>query len=91
VLRGVRRASSLVGCVNGVARMQHARHREMMQGFLDLERLYGNLRRFRTGRCKDQTPYDLLGLKLPDLSFWDFLELTPEELRKQLSALDDAS
>jgi hypothetical protein len=38
----------------------------------------------------DQTPYGLLGLKLPDLSFWEFLRLTPEELRKQLSATDDA-
>ena len=30
-----------------------------------------------------------VGLKLPDLSFWEFLKLTPEELRKQLSAKDD--
>jgi len=28
-------------------------------------------------------------LKLPDLSFWEFLKLTPEELRQQLSAKDD--
>ena len=73
-------------CVNSVARMQQARHRKMTQGLLDLKRLYWNLRRFRTGRRKDQTPYGLLGLKLPDLSFWEFLKLTPEELRKQLSA-----
>jgi hypothetical protein len=39
VLRGVWRASSLVECVNGVARMQQARHRRMSQGLLDLERL----------------------------------------------------
>src|SRR3954447_7242738 len=51
--------------------------------------LYWNLRRFRTGRRKDQTPYDLLGLKLPDLSFWEFLKLTPERLREQLSAQED--
>jgi hypothetical protein len=25
---------------------------------------------------------------LPDLSFWEFLKLTPEELREQLSALE---
>ena len=68
VLRGVWRASSLVECVNSVARMQQARHRKMTQGLLDLKRLYWNLRRFRTGRRKNQTPYDLLGLKLPDLS-----------------------
>ena len=90
VLRGVWRASSLVECVNSVARMQQARHRKMTQGLLDLKRLYWNLRRFRTGRRKNQTPYGLLGLRLPDLSFWEFLKLTPEELRKQLSAMDVA-
>jgi hypothetical protein len=91
VLRGVWRASSLVECVNSVARMQQARHRRMTQGLLDLKRLYWNLRRFRTGRRKGQTPYGLLGLKLPDLSFWEFLKLTPEELRERLSALEDTS
>jgi len=88
VLRGVWRASSLVECVNSVARMQQARHRKMTQGLLDLKRLYWNLRRFRTGYRKEQTPYGLLGVKLPDLSFWEFLKLTPEELREQLSALE---
>ena len=86
VLRGVWRASSLVECVNSVARMQQARHRKMTQGLLDLKRLYWNLRRFRAGRRKDQTPYGLLGLDLPELSFWEFLKLTPEELREKLSA-----
>ena len=87
VLRGVWRASSLVECVNSVARMQQARHRKMTQGLLDLKRLYWNLRRFRIGPRKDQTPYGLLGVKLPALSFWEFLKLTPEELREELSAL----
>jgi hypothetical protein len=90
VLRGVWRASSLVECVNSVVRMQQARHRKMTQGLLDLKRLYWNLRRFRLGRRKDQTPYSLLGLVLPKLSFWEFLELTPEELRERLSAQEDA-
>ena len=89
VLRGVWRASSLVECVNSVARMQQARHRKMTQGLLDLKRLYWNLRRFRIGRRKDQTPYGLLGLDLPDLSFWQLLKLTPEELREKLSAMGD--
>ena len=89
VLRGVWRASSLVECVHSVARMQQARHRKMTQGLLDLKRLYWNLHRFRSGPRKDQTPYGLLGLKLPDLSFWEFLNLTPEELRQQLSATED--
>ena len=91
VLRGVWRASSLVECVNSVARMQQARHRKMTQGLLDLKRLYWNLRRFRTGRRKDQTPYGLLGLELPELSFWEFLKLTPEELREKLSAMGDTT
>jgi hypothetical protein len=86
VLRGAGRASSLVECVNSVARMQQARHRKMTQGLLDLKRLYWNLRRFRTGRRKGQTPYGMLGLRLPELSFGEFLRLTPEELREQLSA-----
>jgi hypothetical protein len=90
VLRGVWRASSLVECINSVARMQQSRHRKMSQGLLDLKRLYWNLRRFRTGHRKDQTPYGLLDLKLPDLSFWEFLKLTPGELREQLSAADHA-
>jgi hypothetical protein len=89
VLRSVWRASSLVECVNSVARMQQARHRKMTQGLLDLKRLYWNLRQFRIGRRKGQTPYGLMGVKLPDLSFWEFLKLTPEELRETLSALGD--
>jgi len=89
VLRGVWRVSSLVECLNSVARMQQARHRKMTQGLLDLKRLYWNLRRFRTGPRKGQTPYGLLGLKLPQLSFREFLKLTPEESRQQLSATDD--
>jgi hypothetical protein len=90
VLRGVWRASSLVECVNSVMRMQQARHRVMTQGLLDLKRLYWNLRRFRTGRRKDQTPYGLLGLKVPDLSFGEFLKLDPAELRKELSGQEVA-
>ena len=89
VLRGVWRASSLVECINSVARMHQGRHRKMTQGLLDLKRLYWNLHPFRAGHRKDQTPYGLLGLKLPALSFWEFLRMTPEELRKQLSATDD--
>jgi hypothetical protein len=91
VVRGVWRASSLVECVNSVARMQQARHRTMTQGLLDLKRLYWNLHRFRVGRRKGRTPYGLLGLELPDLSFWEFLKLTPEELREKLSAQEDVA
>ena len=89
VLHNVWRASSLVECVNSVARMQQSRHRKMTQGLLDLKRLYWNLRHFGTGPRKGQRPYGLLGIKLPDLSFWDFLKLTPDELREKLSAMGD--
>jgi hypothetical protein len=91
VLRGAWRASSLVECVNSVARMQQVRHRVMTQGLLDLKRLYGNLRRFRAGLRKDQAPYGLLGLDLPAPSFWEFLKLTPEQLREKLSAQEHAA
>ena len=89
VLDGVWRTSSLVEYVNSVARMQQARHWKMTQGLLDLKRLYWNLRQSRTGRRKDQTSYRLLGVKVPDPSFWEFLKLTPGELREKLSAMGD--
>ena len=91
VLRQAVRASSAVECMNSVLRMHQARHRTVTPGLLDLKRLYWNLRRFRLGRRKAQTPYGLLGLKVPDLSFWEFLKLTPEDLREKLSASGDTS
>jgi hypothetical protein len=86
VLDGVWRASSLVECINSVARMQQSRHRRMTQGLLDLKRLYWNCREFRTGRRRKKTPYELLGLRLPTKDWWELLKLTPERLRQQLSA-----
>jgi hypothetical protein len=91
ILLGVWRASSPVECVDSVVRMQQARHRVMTPGLLDLKRLYWNLHRFRAGRRKDQTPYGLLGVRLPELSFWEFLKLTPEELRERLSEQKDVA
>ena len=86
VLRQVWRASSLVECLNSVARMQQSRHRRMTQGLLDLKRLYWNCRTFRTGRRRKQTPYGLLGVCLPTTDWWELLRLSPEQLRQQLSA-----
>jgi hypothetical protein len=86
VLRNAWRASSLVECVNSVARMQQARHRRMTQGLLDLKRLYWNLRRFRTGPRRGKSPYELLGLDLAGLEWWELLRLSPEQLRQRLSA-----
>jgi hypothetical protein len=80
------RASSLVECINSVARMQQSRHRRMTQGLLDLKRLYWNCRAFRTGKRRGRTPYELLGLKLPNADWWELLKLPPDQLRQQLSA-----
>lgn len=91
VLRDAWRASSLVECVNSVVRMQQTRHRKMTQGLLDLKRLYWNLRRFRTGRRRGKAPYELLGLRLPEVSWWELLKMPPEQLRQHLSASKLAS
>ena len=80
------RASSLVECLNSVARMQQSRHRRMTPGLLDLKRLYWNCRTFRTGRRRKQSPYGLLGVCLPTTDWWELLRWSPEQLRQQLSA-----
>jgi len=84
VLRGAWRASSLVECINSVARMQQSRHRKMTQGLLDLKRLYWNCRAFRTGRRRRRSPYDLQGLPLPTRDWWELLRWSPEQLRQHL-------
>jgi hypothetical protein len=86
MLRQAWRASSLVECLNSVARMQQSRHRRMTPGLLDLKRLYWNCRAFRTGRRRQQTPYGLLGLRLPTSDWWELLRLSPEQLSQELSA-----
>jgi hypothetical protein len=86
VLRRAYRASSLVECINSVLRMQQARHRKMTQGLLDLKRLYWNCHTFRTGRRRNTTPYQRLGLPWPNgMRWWDLLKMTPEQLRDKLS------
>ena len=86
VLRQAWRASSLVECLNSVARMQQSRHRRMTPGLLALKRLYWNCRRFGAGRRRGQTPYGLLGVPLPTMDWWELLRMPPEQLRQQLSA-----
>ena len=86
VLRQAWRASSLVECLNSVARMQQSRHRRMTPGLLSLKRLYWNCRPFGTGQRRKQTPYGLLGVRLPTTDWWELLRLLPEQLRQQLSA-----
>jgi len=81
------RASSCVEGLNSVVRMQQTRHRKVTQEMLDLKRVYWNLRTFRTGRRKKTSPYERLGVPLPpDLSWWQLLQLTPDQLRPLLSA-----
>jgi hypothetical protein len=91
LLGGAWRASSLVECINSVARMQQSRHRRMTQALLDLKRLYWNCRVFRTGQRRGRTPYELLGVKLPTADWWGLLKRPPEQLRQQLSALGVAA
>jgi hypothetical protein len=86
VWRHAWRASSLVEGLNSVLRMQQARHRRLTQGLLDLKRVYWNTRVFRTGRRKEKSPYELLGVTLPERDWWRLLKLPPEELRSKLSA-----
>ena len=91
VLDGVGRASSLVEGINSVLRMQQARHRKLTPGLLDLKRLYWNCQPFRTGKRRRHSPYELLGVPLPPLPWWDLLKWSPEQLRKALSAPEQQS
>jgi hypothetical protein len=84
ILRRAFRASSAVEGLNSVVRMQQGRHRRLTQGLLDLKRLYWNSRAFRTGKRRRRTPYELLGLTLPALSWWQLLKLSPEQLRQHV-------
>ena len=79
------RASSLLECINSVVRMQQARHRKLTAGLIDLKRVYWTCRRFRTGRRKNRSPYELLGVPLPIDDWWELLKTDPTDLRKQLS------
>jgi hypothetical protein len=86
IFRRAYRASSLVECLNSVLRMQQARHHKITQGLLDLKRLHWNCHTFRTGRRRQTTPCQRLGVPWPEgLRWWDVLKLTPEQLRDKLS------
>lgn len=85
VLRRAWRASSLVEGIHSVVRMQQARHRRLTPRLIALKRFYWNCRPFRTGRRRKQSPYELLGLRLPNPHWWKLLHLTPQQLRQQLS------
>ena len=92
IFRRAYRASSLVECINSVLRMQQARHRKLTQGMLDLKRLYWNSHTFRTGRRRGTTPYQRLGVPLPQGKSWlDLLKMPPEQLRHELSTTKKAA
>jgi cell division protein FtsB len=92
IFRRAYRASSLVECINSVLRMQQAQHRKLTQGLLDLKRLYWNCHTFRTGRRRNTTPYQRLGVPWPEgMRWWDVLHLTPEQLREKLSTTQTAA
>jgi hypothetical protein len=81
----------MVEGLNSVLRMHQARHRRLTQEMLDLKRLYWNSRTLRTGKRRKQTPYQRLGIVLPDKSWWELLKMPPEQLRAELSALNKAA
>jgi hypothetical protein len=92
IFRRAYRASSLVECINSVLRMQQAQHRNLTQGLLDLKRLYWNCHQFRSGRRRQSSPYERLGVPWPEgLRCWDVLKLTPEQLRDKLSTTKNST
>ena len=91
VLRGAWRSSSSVEGINSALRMRQARQKRLTQGLLDLQRLYWNLHPFVAGRRKGTHPYGRLGLTLPAGGWWAVLNMPPEQLQQQLSALNPAA
>lgn len=82
------RSSSLVEGLNSVLRMHQRRHKRLNQPLLDLKRLWWNCHRFRTGKRKGKCPYAQLGLKMPTEDWWQLIQMTPEQLKLQLSELN---
>ena len=91
VLAGAWRSSSLVEGLNSVLRMQQRRQKRLTQGLLDLKRLYWNMHVFAAGRRKGSSPYERLGVRLPEGGWWQVLKKSPEQLRRELSALHQAA
>ena len=89
VLERTCRASSAVGWLNSVLRMQQSRHRRMTQPMLALKRLLWNCHRFDSGPRRGLSPYQALGLNLPTLDFWKLLQTDPQVLTQTLSTAHD--
>ncbi len=90
VLGDTFRAGSAVECMNNVLRMQQSRHRRMTPPLLDLKRLYGNSRPFRSVPWEDARPDQALGLDLPTFDFQEVLQADPEKLAQGLSTSRNA-
>ncbi len=89
VLQQAWRASSLIEGLNSVLRMHQGRQKRLTQELLDLKRLSWNMHTFAAGKRKGKSPYEHLGLVLPkDKSWWQLIQMPPEQLRQELSALN---
>lgn len=91
ILNEAWRASSLVDGVNSVLRMHQGRQKRLTPALLTLKRLHGNRHEFAAGRRKGHSPYGRLGRILPEVRWWELLQMPPEQLRQQLSALNPAA
>lgn len=60
------RSSSLVETANSWLRPYLSTRKGASQGFLDLVRLYRNTRTYRRGKRKGHSPFELLGLAVPE-------------------------
>lgn len=66
LLDGLVRSSALVETANSWLRPYLDTRKGASQGFLDLVRLYRNTRTYRRGKRKGHSPFELLGLSLPE-------------------------
>jgi len=71
ILDGLLRSSALVENANSRIRPYLNLRKGVSQGFLDLLALYLNSKTYRRGKRQGQTPFELLGVYIPD----DWLEL----------------
>jgi len=92
VLRDAWRASSLIEGLNSVLRMHQARQKRLTQELLDLKRWCWNTHVFAAGKRKGKSPYAHLGVALPPgKTWWELLKMSPEQLDRELSALNPAA
>ena len=66
LLDGLVRSSALVENANSWLRPYLNTRKGSSQAFLDLVRLYRNTRTYRRGKRKGHSPFELLGLSLPE-------------------------